>query len=457
MFGRASPYNRDMRLSSTTLWTFLCAAALATGCGKVKTFPDGGGGADAPAAADAGPDANPRGTVHVTVIDNNGTGAPVVNAPVVFFDPDGSMVADVKTDGNGQAQADVLPGATATAVWTLANNRYQIMTITDIAPGDNLTFGYTANTGTADGTFTVNNVPTYGSATSYTVYGPCGSGDVGAGAPVAVLNLSTDCEGASNELIVLAKNSNGATIGSLTKTGVTYTNGGSISLTGSAYDSVQSFTANYTNIPAGVSQIQLRRTSAFPNGPTDIAMGNPSGMTLNLSVPSAPGAGTSAFITSNFTRSTGEQQILRQRVAGASFSYGADVGTNLLSWIQQPTLDVANQVLTQTPSGVGHAIDVYFADVQYSRTVGQVTSSYEWIVFQKEAGPAFLPQLPGDVPPVNPLATDTVSSTVAIQFETSDLDGYDAARQSPLDAFRNLLLGSTAADAIRYTTSSALN
>jgi hypothetical protein len=447
-----------MRLSSPSLYACLCAISLAAACGKVKSSVDGGGGsADAPAAPDAGPDANPRGTVHVTVIDNNGTGAPVVNAPVVFFDPDGTMVADVKTDGSGQAQADVLPGATATAIWILANNGYQIMTITGVKPGDDLTFGYTQPDDSADGQFTVNNVPTYGGASSYTVYGPCGSAGLGAGAPIATLSLYKDCEGTATELVVVAKDANGALIASLTKTGVTYTSGGSISLTGSSYTSAKTFTGTYSNVPAGVSEIDMQRNAAFQNGPSASTNGTPSGTTLSLSLTGAPAAGTNAYVGSTFIRTGGGQQLLRQRIAGNSFTYGADVGANLLQWIEAPTLDVANQTLTQNPIGMARPVDEYIADTQYTRTVGQVTSSYEWIVFKKDAGPAKMPPMPGDVPAVNPTTTDTVSSTLAILIDSSDVDGYDAARQSPLDTFRVILVGGTTADTIHYSASTSSN
>jgi hypothetical protein len=442
-----------MRRSSPALC--LCVLTLAAAsCGKVKTFADGPTGADAPAAADAGPDADPRGTVHVTVIDNNGTGAPVVNAPVVFFDPDGTMVADVKTDGSGQAQADVLPGANATAIWPLPNNAFQLMTIYAIEPGDDITFGYTSTTSTADGQFTVSNVPTYSGASSYTVYGPCGSAPVQAGAPVATLDLYTDCKGLSTDLVVIARDANSAVIASLTKTGVTYTSGGSISLTGTTYAFAQTFTANYTNIPPGVTDIDLSRNSAFLNGPQSSTTGSPSGTTLTLSLPSSPGAGTSAFISSVFSKSPA-QQILRQRVAGNSFTYGDDVGANLMPWIEGPVADPTTQIVPQPQPGMGVTPDVYGVDFQYGRADG--SASFEWVLFAATPHPLTLPALPGDVPAGNLQATDTIGFSTAILLETSDIDGYGAARQAPLDLFRSHAFGNATPDTVRVETASSGN
>ena len=429
-FGPARPYNPDMRLSSPSLYACLCAISLAA-CGKVKTFADAGdNGPDAAATPDAGPDANPRGTVHVTVIDNNGTGAPVVNAPVVFFDPDGTMVADVTTDGNGQAQADILPGANATAIWTVDATHHQMGTIFGLKPGDDVTLGIRGQDSSAAGSFTVTGVPSYSGATTYTVYGPCGSANVGAGAPVATLSLRLDCKDVTDEVVVVAYDANNNPLASINQTGITFTSGGSVSVAGKVYATIRQFNASYTAIPASVASIDLGRDTAVAYGWAAYASQQTSGATLNLSM-KAP-VSRDAWIDNQFADSMGDgNQEIRQKIAGNSFTYGMDVGNQLLPWFHSVTFDPATALMSWDGTAAPSA-DFFLGEVEYLRTDAQQnTSTFIWIFFAPPGIPnARMPSLPIDVGDVMPKAGDAIGFAACANFDADTIDGYDEIRST---------------------------
>ena len=141
--------------SPTAVLTLLTLSLSAAACGKVQEFADAS--TQDTQMFDTGGtviDANPRGTVTVTTYDPVSGGAVTTGTAVLFIDPDGTPVARVATDTSGKAQADVLPGASVTAVWTVGTGSYQVETIRDIKPGDDLVMALSRDT-TNPGTFTV--------------------------------------------------------------------------------------------------------------------------------------------------------------------------------------------------------------------------------------------------------------------------------------------------------------
>ena len=126
-----------------------------------------------------------------------------------------------------------------------------------------------------------------------------------------------------------------------------------------------------------------------------------------------------------------------------------------MPWIVAPTLDPTTQVVPQPQPGMGVVPDMYGVDFQYGRADG--SASFEWVLFAATPHPLTLPALPGDVPAGNLQATDTIGFTTAILLEASDIDGYGAARQAPLDLFRSHLSGGAAIDTVRVETVSSSN
>src|SRR5437588_9151865 len=81
---------------------------------------------------DAGVDSAPKGTVTVTVLSTTLERTPVVGAPVVFDDVDGT-VTEIATDASGKAHADVARGASVTAVYVLSTTAHELQTVLDVA------------------------------------------------------------------------------------------------------------------------------------------------------------------------------------------------------------------------------------------------------------------------------------------------------------------------------------
>jgi hypothetical protein len=426
----------------------ILTVVLCVGCGSVKSnqLPD------APPAIDA----SARGTVHVTVLDGGGSGAPAVGANVVFIDPDGTLVKRVATDTAGKADADVLPGASVTSI-ALLNMTYQLQTVTAVKPGDDLVLGSKNTDFTAAGTFTVN-YPAATGAVSYVVGHACGPTFVNApvGAPpptTATLTMTNNCKQSKMEIVVVPMDASNAPLGSISQSDVTFTSGGSVTLNGQ-YQSARAFTASYTNIPSSVTALLVSRS--VPDGfgvQTSLSMASPTAsQVMNLS----GGSATAARVASRFSvSSTRAFQEIRQNLSGTAATYGFDASTNLLPWITQVSFDAATHKLATTIDTAGTSgdqPDMFRVFATYRRTDpnSQVTTTYSWSVFAPQAGDVTLPTLPPEVGDVAPTATDTLTLN-AIMLEGDTISGYDAIRNNLNDAITVYGSGRPPAGTIRLS------
>jgi hypothetical protein len=413
-------------------------------CGKVSAVADAsnGSGADAPAA----PDADPHGVVTVTVLNTDQSGTPVQGVPVVFFDPDGTMVGKSDSDVQGKASATVLPGANVSVVWPKSATQYQIATVYEIKPGDNLVIGFRNPDPTDVATFHVTYAQ-YAGATTYTIVGPCGNADTN-----GTLHFQAACKTDPFDVYVLAYNASGQLLAWNGQNGVALS-AGSTNLPSNGWTFVGSFTASYTNVPAMVNGINMQHVAAFPGGSSANSSGTPANNMLSLQV-TAPAPGTYAWVRSSFSTAAGSQQVVSQRIAGAATTAGMDVTSTLLPWLSSPMFDPAKQQFTVTSAGTG-TYDTYLADVTYSRAAGGTTTSYEWIVLGSTIGTVTLPTLPADVGGVNPLATDTINAPIALAID-DDGTGWDSVRDHIFDEFRAALQGTSRSQQLRVTISSGL-
>ncbi|MDB4953906.1 MAG: hypothetical protein JWO36_1475, partial [Myxococcales bacterium] len=206
------------------------------GCGSHPgTVIDGGAGDDSGGDGsgsnliDAAIDApNVKGTVHVQVTNAAtalcSTGGGTANLFVLFKDTDGT-VTQVTTDASGNAQGDVFPGASVTAMCHRSlgvcapagsNCSYTMVTVLDVEPGDHLVLnadafltGHQPANTTAAGNFTVS-YPAYATAKGYDVYHPCGKTPV---SPMTAtqqqLALKVGCLTTPMKLLVIANDMGG--------------------------------------------------------------------------------------------------------------------------------------------------------------------------------------------------------------------------------------------------------
>jgi hypothetical protein len=401
----------------------LLAAFLCVGCGSVK----GSQLTDGPPPIDA----TTRGTVHVTVLDPAGTGAPAVGASVVFLDPDGTLVKKASTDSAGKADADVLPGASVTAI-ALVNTSTALQTVLAVKPGDDLVIGSKQIDSSTAGDFSIT-YPAFTGATSYSVVSPCNTTSFPAPAaggppPTAKITIFNSCRLDAMELLVVAQGGNGP-LASISKPGVAFMPNGSTTITGN-YAGLRNFTASYTNIDPVITN--LNTTRAVPDAfgfTTSQATAMPgTSAVVNITGP----VGTGGDVVTQALSTTGSRQTVRQEISGSAVTYGLDVGATLLPWIKPPSYDATTgKVLVplDTTGASSTKPDLFRLILSYRRVdANNVTHTFAWQVFGPEAADIVLPTLPADLGGIGPTASDAVTVSTAFMFEADSVAGYDAIR-----------------------------
>ncbi len=395
-------------------------AALALGaCGEVlKVQPDGAGGAD-----DAGPDAAVRGPVTVTVLDRANTGAVAVGVPVVFVDPDGTIVGTETTNGEGKVTAEILPGASATAVVTVGNGKV-MTTILAIAPGDDVVLGRTnPDLGTA-GTFVVNWTQ-LGGANDYSIYGPCGFHDSAvAGVTTKTITLRNDCNPATMELMIHARNTSNATIGFSSKANISVAAGNT---TMGPFVNSLNFTGSFTNISRTTNLTMSRRAPdglGFSNSVTQ----DVTSLTSTTATATVPSTG-SARVDTTLSGMQNDSQEIHQRLAGNATTYGLDVAATALPWINAPSLDIASRTITITSTAAGTSGDTPDL-VETNLSWRRGNNSFSWAIFGPTLDSITLPALTGDLADALPVASDNLTGTRVTAYDADTFAGYAAVREA---------------------------
>ena len=361
-----------MRLVSISL----LAAAMACGEVKANHIADGPTGD----STSTTPDATPHGTVMLKVLDPQGDGGPAVGVPVVFIDANGTQ--KTATDNNGVAMADVLAGASVTAIVNESGS--QLMeTILDVSPGDSLTLGENDNqTDPAEGNFIVN---VNGQVS--TVFGPCGGLSSNPGIASVTLPMRQSCLRTPMDLLMVVTDGSGQPTSFAEAPNIPFTSNGSTTMP-SQLKSLSSFNASFTDL-GGVATVNGERFApdlfGFGSGSNSAV----SGATLPLSF-NVPIAQT-AVMQSTFTEAgvgSGIQppnQVITQVIPGTSTSFGLDVGATLLGWMGVPALDVTSNQVTMAfdqSTTSKDSPDVSFVEFLMQRppppTAAQPRSSCGW-------------------------------------------------------------------------------
>jgi hypothetical protein len=440
-------------------WGHLAIVCALSACGSHSGVSgdangDGGGGSDGGGSnnIDAAIDApNVKGTVHVQVTNAAtalcSTGGGVANVYVLFMDTDGT-VTQVTTDTSGNAQGDVFPGGSVTAMCHRAlgacapvgsNCSYTMVTVLDVEPGDNLVLnadafltGRQTADATSAGTFTVS-YPAYAGAAGYDVYHPCGKTPVApANATSQQLTMRVGCKASPMNLVVIANNGGGNPMAYTEIDNVTFASGGSATIT-DTWHTLSSVMATYTNPTTDVANVQLDRFVPGMKGLRSTTAMDGSAVTLTVTSPLTASAAMQSIISpcaiADMNCSRPGSQTITQVVDGAS-TYTLDLSAKMLPWVGPVTYDVPTTTLHVPATGTG-AIDLFEADLQYVRAN---TVIHIWRVF----GPnimdvAFgaLPALPGGHSPV---PTDTQSVLHARIGESDAIGGYRPARQNVFDS-----------------------
>jgi hypothetical protein len=416
--------------------SFTSALALAAACGKSNSLADAPGADSNRADAANTIDADQHGPVTVIALDPDGASGPEAGVQVAFLEPTGVLAAEVTTDANGKATADVLPGASVTAVYVVSATQHALETVTGVKPGDTITIGDVADT-TPDGTFTVNLIDVLGTS-EYDVYGPCGAGTFVPPNPIAggtrhpnavvatdpvTISLQKGCETSTMDLVAVRLVAGVAT-DYVELAGVPYVASGSVTQTAS-WTPVASLALDVNDIPTDVTTVNV--AGVVPDDHGFYASITP---TININDAQAsmsvPLAHTALLISTLDGTRAGEQQIY-DMVDGTKTSYALDAGAALLPWVDPPVLDAATGKLTTASTGGNGPGDAFEVDVSYQRP-GTTPVGYVWTVWSASIGDVTLPTLPTDLADNSPQATDTVQISNAFVFDLDLATGYDAVR-----------------------------
>ena len=431
--------------SMRCLWGLGLLGAVA--CGEVQKTPaDGMTGSDGPP--------NARGTVRAMVLDPSGSGAGAVGIPVVFVDPDGTVVKTANTDASGRVEADVLPGASVTTVFAASTTIFAVSTTLAIKPGDNLVLGTRNPDATSAGNLTVSwpSLPGSSMPASFAVFGPCGpAGTVIGSARSKQLTVQASCRHSPLEILVAALDGANNAIAFNSKTGITFTPGSSIALD-DAWSGPVLFTASYTNV-SQVTKIETERQVTDGFGWKSAASRDVAGSaSLQITVPGPTGA--AARIQTTLTGTNGGVQTILQNLAGSAGSYGLDVSTNALAWLGKPSFDATAHTVRvdRVAAGTTNARpDLFRVLLTWQRN----QTLFSWTLSGPDASTVMLPTIPVSVgADVNPTASD-MPQIDAVGFEADGIADYDAVRPNvgvAVDAFNG---GSTTATLVRRSSSSS--
>jgi hypothetical protein len=428
-----------VRLSAVRWLTSLgTLAALSGGCGKV-TSPNG---SDAGPGSDAGGSVDANLTpVTVTVLTSTSDGAPDSTAKVVFQDPDGNVVADVMVDPQGHAQSSLPRGGSVTAIRTLTDTSTdltaQVTTITEVAPGDALTFGLTASPGVSQGGQTTMSAsfPLVSGATLYSFSTPCGTIKT----PSSPVNLifRDSCHGATFDL--LGTTNAGGVPMYVRLAGVTYQAGGAFSIP-TAFSAMPSFTVNASNVPAEVSSMSVTRASLAGNLSVSslnvVVPGDPPAGNVSVTMPFPGGFGTRSELAVIMARADAQApQEVQLHTATLGTSASVDVGKQPLPWITNVAQTATGATWTQVApgDGTGAALLVWTGQWMASGKTVMVTRSLAQPV-STTAISMTLPRLPASYAAVDPeqqTVAVTLSGATLFMGNYDVLNGYAQIRAMP--------------------------
>lgn len=425
---------------------WLLSLALVTACGKVSHR-----AADAsPGAPDSGPDASLRGTVTVLALSPSGDGSPAAVVPVVFTDPDGTMVAEVMTDAQGMAQADVLPGATVTAVFsnTGGGSGALLGTVMAVNPGDHIQIGFKNNTPiNALGNMTIN-FPALAGATNYLVYNSCTSSST-TGTSVTV-SFNSRCQKDTYDIMVVAEDGSGNVLQVATLNGAAFNDGGTLNVPNN-YQGGGTMQFQFDNVPAAITGISASRTN-LSQGRT--LFGQPATITITQGTGTGSitrlAGGDQAQVTAAFQTGSPIIHELFERVPASAATYTLDVTSDVLPVLQAPTYNKSKGRIDWTAADGGSQADALIAIAQYQRTM-PTAQNFQWFMVGPGSLTAVtLPTLPDDLASDMPTTGDSLGMGVFL-VNTADIDTYDDDRDTIYPDIERIVDGGYDSDRIDWT------
>jgi hypothetical protein len=314
------------------LWT-APLAVVAAACGEVKNSPDAGiADADVPDVDAALPDAVSRGTVAVTVFDDD-DGMPQAGVTVVFLEPDGSLGDRVLTDDLGQASAELTSGGSVTAVRLSSST--SMVTIVGVEAGDNLVIGSAPDPDTTQ-TAILQVGFTRTAHTNHVVHTTCGTSPSAGAASFLEMPMLRHCDRTPRDVVMQATGAAGtATQYAVVKDVV----GSAITVPANAWIGGPSAVATLSAVPPEVKQVNVGRmlrtggrrvfASFSTVAPTD------GQSRVDVTIPNALDVGDDMIVTTELFAGTvpgTPKQTIRER-RDLRTDFGVDVAADLLPWV----------------------------------------------------------------------------------------------------------------------------
>ena len=405
----------------------LLAALLAAACGEVRTVGSDGG----PGDGDAGADAGAPGPVTIEFNDLFSGAGPIEDMTILFYGPDGALVAEEVTDAEGRATAQVVPGSTAVLlIPPLAlGGAFQRFTaaVLDLQPGDEIVFVEEPGSGDSVGSMTVE-FPAQADATDYYVTTACGSSSAG-GALSTTVFFDEDCvQDGQVDIVVQALDNAGVTVGFL-RGGGAFVDGGTLTLAGSyATDMIA---VSLTEQPASVAEVSVQGApvadgraffgfnSQQLDEDTPVTLAVPFGMNRMIEVffePVQAGAGDQE-ITYHLPESEASLEV---------------PGDDLLPWYSPPVYSTSQRAMHWTSTG-GRTPDVLFTALLFVEKGAEEPAIF-YVIGPPDRTSLSLPELPEEHASRLPVDPQQLS-TALLGVDLGPLDGWDEARQigfSPL-------------------------
>ena len=421
------------------LFPLVCLGAAA--CGSIAADPD----ATPPDSTPIQADANPRGPVQVTVLTMDRDERPYEGATVVFVEADGTVVARKTSDAAGHASADMLPGASVTVAWLRADGA-RLVTLLDVDPGDEILVGGRKGRdfGTMTATTQVTIAPQPGAMYHY-VYTSCGTLYYADANQPQNIQWYAGCQGDNRDYLAVAIDPNSNAVRSSVV--MNQQPSATVSIPGS-WQYAPTFRGSYTNIPSTVGSLNLERRLRSNGWDAYYSSGyaQVTGAAAAIEIPYTPNALDDMRLTTQiYPVPPGQGGIYYQNqmiraVRQPGSSYGVDLGSLLLPWVGQPTLDVNTRMITWPQQGTGGTPDAGVIDMYYYRMVpppgggNPVYQYYSWrVIAPGLTSPLTLPQLPAEVGDIGPKTGDMGGGGALSLIQVEDQDYPDLRKRLDLD------------------------
>ena len=409
---------------------------LAVACGDIQTAARGDGGATSDAGA---PDARAVGSVTVTVGRLFGDEQPIQGNQVLLVDTSGAVVADTLTDAGGVASADGVEAGSTLIVLIAAPPSgapagSQALIVTGVEPGDDIHIDAESDEGARRGMMNVFWGPMDG-AFNYEVSNGCETTTTND--QVATMTFYEACtpDGQASALI-RALDDAGFTLGWLGGS-TTFAEGDPLDL-GGAWTAPRDLAVTLTDIPSEAQRVSIGLRPAKAGvgyNRVNLPVFDLSDDSLQIQLATPRAFADSDLVTLSFQPnqpSFGENS-LAVRIPPDQTELDVAVAEELVPWYSFPLFDGETRTFSWARSS-GREADAQFVAMFWSDKVG--TAGATFVMVPPDVTSVTLPELPAEVERFLP---DNASSVgVQVQAgESSDIDGYRAARQTGFSLIYN--------------------